>query len=54
MGYCIYGKKQQSMSALAGGIFMVLASYFVGSAVVMSLIGVGIVAAVYLAIKNGY
>jgi hypothetical protein len=54
VGYFIYGKKQQVISAMAGGALMVVVSYFVGSALVMSLIGAGIVAAVYFASKNGY
>jgi hypothetical protein len=54
VGYFIYGKKQGAMSAMAGGALMVLVSYFVGSALVMSLISAGIVAAVYFASKNGY
>jgi hypothetical protein len=54
VGYCIYGKRQQSMSAWGGGMLMVLASYFVGSAFVMSSVCAVIGTAVYLAIKNGY
>jgi hypothetical protein len=54
VGYFIYGKKQQVMSAMAGGALMVLVSYFVGSALVMSLVCAGIIGAVYFASKNGY
>jgi len=54
VGYFIYGKKQQVVSAMAGGILMILVSYFVGSALLMSLICAGIVAAVYFLIKRGY
>ena len=32
VGYFIYGKKQQSLPAMVGGILMVVVSYFVGSA----------------------
>jgi len=42
------------VSAMAGGILMILVSYFVGSALLMSLICAGIVAAVYFLIKRGY
>ncbi|SPE54246.1 conserved hypothetical protein [Verrucomicrobia bacterium] len=54
VGYFIYGKKQQVVSAMAVGILMILVSYFVGSALLMSLICAGIVAAVYFLIKRGY
>jgi hypothetical protein len=54
VGYFIYGKRQQAISAMAGGALMVVASYFVGSALLMSLICLGIVAAVYHLIKRGY
>ncbi len=53
LGYFIYGKKQQSMSAIGGGILMMVASYFIGSALVMSLACSGIVAGVYYLIKRG-
>jgi hypothetical protein len=54
VGYFIYGKKQQSIIALIGGVLMVTASYFVGSALLMSVICLGLMAAVYLLVRNGY
>ncbi len=54
LGYFIYGKKRQSVSAMGGGILMIVVSYFAGSALVMSLGCLGIVVAVYLLIKRGY
>jgi hypothetical protein len=54
VGYFVYGKKQQSFSAMGGGILMILASYFVNSALLMSVLCAGIVAAVYTFIKRGY
>jgi hypothetical protein len=54
VGYFIYGKKQQSIVALIGGVLMVTASYFVGSALLMSVIGLGLMAAVYFLLRNGY
>ena len=54
VGYFIYGKKQQSLPATIGGILMIVVSYFVGSALGMSLICVLLVVAVYLLIKQGY
>ncbi|HWX22847.1 MAG TPA: hypothetical protein VN578_23340 [Candidatus Binatia bacterium] len=53
VGYWIYGKKQQSLGAMVGGVLMVVVSYFTGSALVMSLLSLGIVAGVYLMIKRG-
>jgi hypothetical protein len=54
LGYFIYGKRQQAMSAMGGGILMMIVSYFAGSAWVMSLVCVGIAAAVYWLVKRGY
>ena len=53
VGYFIYGKKQQSLSAMVGGILMIVASYFIGSALLMSLVCFGIAAAVYFLAKRG-
>lgn len=54
VGYFIYGKKQQSVSAMGGGILMIVISYFSGSALVISLACLAIVVAVYCLIKRGY
>jgi hypothetical protein len=53
VGYFIYGKKEPSLSAMLGGIVMVVASYFIGSALLMSLLCLGVMAAVYFLIKRG-
>lgn len=53
-GYFIYGKKQQQWVAMAGGAAMIIASYFCGSALLMSVLCLGIVAAVYWLVKEGY
>lgn len=53
VGYFIYGKKQQCWEAMVGGILMIVVSYFIGSALLMSLVCLGIVAAVYFLIKRG-
>ena len=53
VGYFIYGKKQQSWVAMAGGISMVVVSYFIWSALLMSLVCLGIMVAVYLLSKRG-
>jgi hypothetical protein len=54
VGYWIYGKKQQSLAAMVGGILMVVVSYFAGSALVMSVLALGIAAGVYFMIKRGF
>jgi len=54
LGYFIYGKKQGSWVPLAGGLAMMVASYFAGSALVMSLICLAIMAAVFFLLRNGW
>ena len=53
-GYFIYGKKQTSWPAMIGGIVMMASSYFVGSALLMSLICVILIVAIYFLLKQGY
>jgi hypothetical protein len=53
-GYFIFGKKQSSWPPMIGGILMIGVSYFVGSALLMSLLSLGIMAAVYFLLKGGY
>ena len=54
LGYFIYGKKQQSFSPMIGGIVMIIVSYFIGSALLMSLACLGIMGVVYWLVKRGY
>jgi hypothetical protein len=54
VGYFIYGKKQQSLPAMVGGIVMVGVSYLVGSALLMSLISILVIVAVYNLARRGY
>ena len=54
MGYFIYGKKQASWVAMIGGVLMMAASYFIGSALLMSLFCLGLIAGVYFLLKQGY
>lgn len=54
VGYFIYGKKQGSWLPMIGGVLMVVVSYCISSALLMSLIGVAIIVAVYLLLKRGY
>ena len=53
-GYFIYGKKQTSWIPMTAGLLMMVASYFAGSAWVMSLICGGLMAAVYFLLRLGY
>lgn len=52
-GYFIYGKKQRSWPAMAGGIGMIGVSYFIGLVSLMSLASIAIMAGVYVLIKQG-
>ena len=54
LGDCIHGKRQQSRGPMLGGVLMIAASYFVGSALLMSLIGLGLITLVYALLKQGY
>lgn len=54
IGYCIYGKRQQSMIPFIAGVLMIVASYFIASALVMSLVCIGLMVGVYVLVKQGY
>jgi len=54
IGYFIYGKKQGSWVPMAGGLIMILVSYLAGSALVMSVLCIGIMAANWLLLRQGY
>ena len=54
LGYFIYGKKQGSWIPMVGGVLMMALSYLVGSALLMSLLSLGLMAAVYVLLKRGY
>jgi predicted phage tail protein len=54
MAYFIYGKKQSAWVPMVGGVLMIAVSYFVSSALIMSLICGVIIAAIYLLLKSGY
>ena len=54
VGYFIYGKRQSSWMPMIGGLLMIAASYFAGSALLMSLICIGLMAAIYVLLKRGY
>ena len=54
VGYFIYGKKQSSWLPMIGGFLMIAVSYLVASALLMSLISIGIILALYVLWKRGY
>ena len=54
VGYFIYGKRQGAWVPMVAGVLMVAISYFVGSAVLMSLLCIALVAGVYALLKQGY
>jgi hypothetical protein len=53
-GYFVYGKKQSSWVPMIGGVVMMVVSYFIGSAVFMSITCLAVMAAVYFLVKQGY
>ena len=53
-GYFIYGKKQSSWVPMVGGVVMIAVSYIVGSALLMTVLSLGIIGAVYYICKQGY
>jgi hypothetical protein len=50
----IYGKKQDRMPQLVGGIVLMIYPYFVSDLLLNVLVGAGIVAAVWLAVRQGW
>jgi len=54
VGYFIYGKKQRELMPMLGGVAMVAVSYFVNSALLMSLISIVLMVTVYLLMKRGW
>ena len=46
LGFAIYGKKQRAMAPLVGGLLLLGISYFIGSALVMSVVGAVLVAGI--------
>jgi len=54
VGFFIYGKKQRSMVPLFGGIVITGLSYFVESALWMSLASLGVLALMFFLNRRGY
>ena len=53
-GYFIYGKKQSALVPMIGGLIMIGLSYFVGSWLLMSLIGIVLIFTIHFLIRRGY
>jgi hypothetical protein len=53
-GYLIYGWRQRATIPLLGGVAMTAASYFISSALLMSLACIALMYAVYWLLKHGY
>ena len=54
MGLFVYGKKQQSMVPLFGGLLVIGVSYFIDSALYMSLAALGLLVGVLWLKRQGY
>ena len=54
LGLFIYGKKQQSMVPLFGGLLLMGLTYFIDSALYMSLAAIAVLAGVYWLKRQGY
>jgi len=52
VGFFIFGKKQGSAGPLFGGVALVAISYFISSAMWMSVAAIAIIAGIYLWCKN--
>ncbi len=54
LGFFIYGKKQQSMVPMFGGLLIIGISHFIDSALYMSLAAIALLAGVYWLKKQGH
>ena len=54
VGYFIYGKRQQEVVPLVGGLVMIAVSYLVSGALLMSLISILLIVAIHLLLKRGW
>jgi len=54
LGYFIYGKKQASWVPTVGGLVMIAISYLIWSALIMSLVSIGIMVLVWVFLRQGF
>jgi hypothetical protein len=53
-GYLVYGWRQKAMGPLIGGLAMAAVSFFIGSALLMSLACIALMVIVYWLARQGY
>jgi hypothetical protein len=53
-GYLVYGWRQKALMPLLGGLAMIAASFFIGSALLMSVVCIALMVVVYWLAKQGY
>jgi hypothetical protein len=53
MGFAIYGQRQKATAPLLGGVLLIALSYFISSALLMSLVGVALVAGIVWCQRRG-
>ena len=53
-GYFLYGRKQSSWIATTGGLALMITSYLISSAFLMSLVSLVIMATIYFLHKHGF
>ena len=51
LGFAIYGKRQKALAPLLGGVLLMALSYFITSALAMTLAGILLVAAILWFVK---
>ena len=54
LGYFVFGRRQRSWVPMLGGLAVIVVSYLAGSILVMSLISIGIIAAIHFLLRQGY
>jgi hypothetical protein len=54
VGFTVYGKRQGAPAAWIGGVAMVVCSYFIGSALFLTLVSMGIAAVSIWLTKEGF
>jgi hypothetical protein len=53
-GYILYGRKQREMVPFIGGVLMVVVSFLVTSALLMSLLSIALMVLIYVLMKRGW
>ena len=53
-GYVVYGKKQGASVPLAGGLALIGCSYFIPSALLLSLVSVSLIVLMHWLMRRGF